>query len=384
MGDKQTSDLDGIIVASMAWDGGMGRFTRELAAVLNTHVPVTLIAPPMNEEPDVAQRRTFAHPDRTQPFFLRAIRLILMNIGLAWHVLQTARKGVPFLLVDLHPTIPLSYLPALAARAKGAVTILNLHDFLPHKFRYPKPFHGLERKMRMAIYRGFDRLVVLTEKQEQRLQEEAKVSQKHIARITHGAFRVADIAPPMGDMPDRFMLFGAARQNKGVQEALLALKQLRAERDNIAIRVYLTPHREEAEYWAECEQILQDLGDIELHVGFVPEENLSAAFSHVDAILCPYQGFDSQSGISVLAVSSGIPLICNKAASVPEITSENDKWPLIDEPADVDKVCTALNAFLAVPRAERLVEAKRLQDLSLKRDEWSDAAATIIETAIKV
>ncbi|TWJ08626.1 glycosyltransferase [Altererythrobacter ishigakiensis] len=367
-----------ILVATMAWEGGMGRFASELTQVLAEGESVTLVAPKMDLEPQVSERIVISQPKREQFFLIRIAVMIKMNFQISFNVWKKLHAHSTFLLIDLHPFIPFSFLPALIASFKGAKVSLNLHDFYAHRMRYPYGFHWLEKSLRRWIYRRFDQIFAMTDVQVSRLSSEAKVAPSRITRIDHGPFVVEGILPPSANENATIMLFGAVRANKRIKESLLAYKELKAERVKLNLRVCVTPHREEGSYWHKCAEILDGLPDVEVRVGFVPEEELPIILSGVDGMLCPYHGFDSQSGVAALAMSNGIPVIGTPSSYAGNTGGVSAAWPMINAEARTKDIVEAVRGFLKVPREQRLETAREIKQNKGAAELWRDAASKIL------
>jgi glycosyltransferase involved in cell wall biosynthesis len=279
-------------------------------------------------------------------------------------------------MVDLHVTVPISTLPALAARSRGAVTILNLHDFYPHASRYKSRLVWIERTFFRWSYRRFDLIAAMTRQQLQRLVADAGVHPRKLMAINHGLFSIAGIRPPTKE-PTRILLFGSLRSNKRVFESIRAVRLLGFEGHNIRLRIAGAPRPEEANYWGLCQSELVDIQGVEVLDRFIEENELPDVLSGVDAILCPYENFDSASGVGILAVSNGIPLIATQAAVPAQLEKECSDYIKVEQPVTPISIAEAIRRFLNSSRDTRLQRAALLAERMRSESEWRDSIRTI-------
>jgi hypothetical protein len=94
----------------------------------------------------------------------------------------------------------------------------------------------------------------------------------------------------------------------------------------------------------------------------------------VDAMLCPYAGFDSQSGVAVTGVSNGVPVIATAAAQVAAVDLAAAPWPQVASGADAGAIAAAVRGFIAIPAPARLAFAAALQRRFLAAAGWETLA----------
>lgn len=370
-----------LIIFTMAGHSGMGRFASEMARAANTHWngDVVLIAPEMEHEPTVSKRVPFSVPKSKGMRIGKIIFLLISNISGALKVLMHARRGHVMLMIDVFPTVPLSILPVFFARMMGATCVLNMHDFYPHSLRFPRWLRRFELGCYRFVYRRFDLIAVMKPDQVGRLVEEAGVETDRVFVIEHGAFPVLGIVPPLGNDPVCVLVFGSLRENKRVLESIEAVHLLRDRGLDVKLRIAGMPRRGDAEYWARCADAIASLmrcypGSVELAVDYIPDEELPLVMSGIDAFLCPYEGFDSQSGVSISAVSNGIPLIASAAARVEGFAPIAE----VQTPVTSSSIAAAITKFVTVPRTDRRAHARIMRDQFELRDHWGVAIERLV------
>ncbi|MBY9062818.1 glycosyltransferase family 4 protein [Sphingomonas yunnanensis] len=336
---------------------GMGRFTVELAnAIQRAGVAVQVVAPPQQHEFQGVAHAVLA-PPTSRHRIAKLANLARLSAQLAGAILRRGGRDRPVLMVHLAPSLPASLLPIAAARLRGASIALNLHDFYPHTLRFPVRLRGVERALYRWAYRRFDLVLTTTDEQARRLATNG-VRTDRIASLYHGVFTVPGIAAPDAASPTRLLVFGSLRPNKRVLESIWAVRRLRDEGVNVELRIAGAPRREDADYWRDCLAALPSDGiGFDVQARFIDEAELSAIYSGVDAFLCPYADFDSQSGVSMTAVSNGVPVIGTSAARAASLPASGEGWTTVADAADVTAIADAITAFLKFPRDQRRADA---------------------------
>lgn len=336
---------------------GMGRFTVELAnAIQRAGVAVQVVAPPQQHGFQVAAHEVLA-PPTSRHRIAKLANLARLSAQLAGAIMRRGGRSRPVLMVHLAPSLPASLLPIAAARLRGARIALNLHDFYPHTLRFPVRLRGLERALYRWAYRRFDLVLTTTDEQARRLVVNG-VPADRIAALYHGVFTVPGIAPPDAASPTRLLVFGSLRPNKRVLESIRAVRQLRESGFDVELRIAGAPRREDADYWRDCLAALPGDGvGFDVQARFIDEAELPKIYSGIDAFLCPYADFDSQSGVSMTAVSNGIPVIGTAAARAANLPAGGEGWTTVADGAEISAIADAITAFLQLPRDRRRADA---------------------------
>lgn len=362
---------------------GMGRFTVELAnAIQAAGVDVTLVSPPQSH-PVHTTTRPLTPPTPGGGRLKKLQALAKLSVDLAVYIWHRAGRRSPVLMVHLAPSLPVSLLPIVAARLRGARLALSLHDFYPHTLRFPVRLRRVERWMYRWAYRRFDLILTTTSTQTERLVREAGFPRDRVVSLYHGVFTVPDIVPPAVADETTLLVFGSLRPNKMVLESIQAVRSLRETGMAVRLRIAGAPRREDSAYWERCLAALPADGDgFDLQVRFIDEGELSEIYSGVDAFLCPYAGFDSQSGVTMTAVSNGIPVI-GTAASRAAGSPLGSGWTLVDDNPDAKAIERAIRQFDQSPRLQRLADARSAQARILEAASWSRLGALYLDAMKK-
>jgi glycosyltransferase involved in cell wall biosynthesis len=370
-----------LLVASEAPGSGLGRFAVDLANALEARgCVVTLIAPPQPYAIKVSEVETLPLPEGKRRID-KIIALGRSSLIVAGHVLRKAGPHRPLLMVHLQPTLPVSLAPLIAAKLARARSILSLHDFYPHTLRFPARLQGLERWLYRWAYRRFDLIVTNNDEQSRRLINEAHVAQDRVRTLFHGAFVVDGVEPPDdGQHGLRLLVFGSLRPNKQVLESIRAVTKLQEQGLDVELRIAGAPRREDVAYWRACvAQIPQPSASFDIQARFIDDAELPQLLSGIDAMLCPYVEFDSQSGVAVVAVSNAIPIIATANVTVGGVDLDRQPWPGVAMPADSAAIMRAIGDFATVPRSERRQQALQLQSRFLAASGWQRLAELYLE-----
>lgn len=366
-----------LIVATEAAGSGLGRFAVELAnALVAAGHPVTMVAPAQPYSL-CAMRQVIVAAPRARRGWRKGLELMRQSLIIAWAVLREAGPERPVLLIHLSPTLPVSLAPIVAARLKRAALALSLHDFYPHAAHFARPLQGLERWFYRAAYRRCDLIVTNNAVQSQRLISEASVPARRVRTLFHGPFVLAGLADtaPRGEEV-RMLVFGSLRPNKRVLETICAVRDLRRAGAKISLRIAGAPRREDAGYWARCcAEIPQSDPGFDIQPRFFAEDELAGVLAGVDAMLCAYAGFDSQSGVAVTAVSNAMPVIATAAVQVAQVDLASAPWPQVASAADAAAIAEAVRGFVAISAPVRLAFAAQLQREFLAAAGWDTLAA---------
>jgi glycosyltransferase involved in cell wall biosynthesis len=364
-----------LIIATQASGSGLGRFAVELAnALAAAGHPVTMVAP-AQPYPLAAMRHVIVASPQARGGWRKLVALACQSLAVAAAVLRVAGPGRPVLLIHLAPSLPVSLAPIVAARLKRARLALSLHDFYPHAAHFPAPLHGLERWLYRLAYRRCTLVIAHTKAQSQRLVNEAGVPARRVRTLFHGPFVLPGLAPAGPRAELLLLVFGSLRPNKRVLESICAVRQLRGEGCQVGLRVAGAARPEDAAYWARCcAEIPPGDPGFDIQPRFFDEDELAGVLAGVDAMLCPYAGFDSQSGVAVTAVSNGIPVIATAAAQVAPVDLAAAPWPQVAPGADAGAIAAAVRGFIAIPAPARLAFAAALQRRFLAAAGWATLA----------
>ena len=89
-------------------------------------------------------------------------------------------------------------------------------------------------------------------------------------------------------------------------------------------------------------------------MGFIPEIRLMELLSECDAVLAPYEEFNSQSGVSILTCLSGRSLICTYVGGIRDLIDLGVDATVIERPVSPQSITAAVMRY-----EEQSVELRR-------------------------
>ena len=368
-----------LVVYTDAQGSGLGWVTRELTDSLRSiGFEITLIAPRQPLEPKASQR-FFIFTPGGNGLWRRMTSRIFHILQAGSYVGGCCSDRVPLLMIHLSTPIPITMLPGISARLRGARIFLNLHDFYPHTSRYPKVLRWLERYFYRWSYRRFDQIFALNEAQRQRLIREARVAADRVTIVNHGVFVAPDAERPAArGETTRLLLFGSLRPNKRIRESISAIQDLVSAGVAVSLTIAGAARHEDGMYWTQCRSMVGKGDAIHLLDRFISQEEIPRLLTDCDAMLCPYDNFDSQSGVALLALSNGVPLISTRSGAISAPERLGAAWQEVMSPVTAEGVAAAVKAFIARRETAATVALQNREWISQEYS-WSQAAATIAD-----
>lgn len=223
--------------------------------------------------------------------------------------------------------LPFGLLFFLIAKANGASTVFTAHDPLPHRWRLPGRLRWIERKMLQLSYHLSDRLIVHNQQGKDVLIRQFHQQARRICVIPHGPYSGVNSSefPPFDCL--RLLAFGAIRQNKGLDLAIEAVQKAAA---SSPIPVHLTiagrvQNASEQKYWDRCKELIRVRPDgIDVLDRLIEEEEIGPLMARHHAVLLPYTGFYSESGVAALALSHHRPILATPSGGLRELLERGD------------------------------------------------------------
>lgn len=284
---------------------------------------------------------------------VRNLTFIADSVPKFW---ATVRKGdIVHFQFTQHLGLSLFYLAM--ARLKRASVVLTVHDPLPHSWILPRAFRWMETMLLAIQYSWCHRLIVHNEAGKQILAKHFFPNSTGVAVIPHGPFNsfpngTFNRQPRTLVEPLRLLAFGSLRENKGLHLSITAVQRLRQNTTNRPIFLTIAgspPNSKERGYWERCLRLIKAQPDgIEVLERVIDDSEVGALFAAHDAILLPYVDFHSDSGVAMLALSQGRPILATSAGGLGELLRETDCGILIQSPT-LDAVIAAINDTARMP-----------------------------------
>ena len=280
-------------------------------------------------------------------------RRIIRNIGFAargartfWAVVD---KG-DIVHFQFAPHLGLGLLYFVVARLKNASVVLTAHDPVPHRWILPRPFRFIEMGLLSIGYRFCSRVIVHNQTGRQSLLRDFHLDSRLVTVVPHGPLNpistgIPDDGPAAHEQPLRLLAFGSLRENKGLHLSIAAVQRLQKATTDRPVVVTIAGSvviLAERAYWTRCLLLIErQPSGIEVVERMIDDAEIGALFASHDAVLLPYTGFQSESGVAMLALSHRRPILATSAGGLGELLGEVDCGVLIDS-ATVDAVAAAM------------------------------------------
>lgn len=365
-----------VVIYSAAWRAGAGWFVSALAsAIAEAGTAVTLIAP-LSEPPErdpiesgLVQRVILPRGAGGVGWVgyraLRSGRRILASFA----ALVRARGSNSVYMITFWDWLLTGFFQLLLLRLLGARVVYVVHDVKPHAWAFPAGLRWAEVAMLRGSFFLPSHIVTLTRAAKRQLVDEFGISDRRVSVIPHGAFETPAMPELSGNT--KLLLLGAMRRNKHVLEAIQAMSQLPTDCP-AQLFVAGSIHTEDPAYWSICSTAVSQGGErIHTETGFLPEERVRELLSECDAVLLPYEEFNSQSGVAILAGFAGRSLIATDVGGIGELMADGVSITRIAQPVTSETIAAAVVAYCGRDLAERRADARNTKELLTDMLSWT-------------
>lgn len=352
-----------VTVYTSSYRGGASWFVLELAAGMAAAGGDVLLLSPRAEPEDrealVASTRRIELPRGAYGKGSKVVRSVrtLTRILSTFVAYARARRHGGSYVISFYDWLFVLVVQMLWIRVLGGHIIYVVHDAKPHAWASSGAMRRLEAWLLGASYRIPQHIVTLTEAARRQVIDEFG---RHgpVTVIPHGAYVSAALPPAPGK--GNLLAFGMLRRNKRILETIEGMRLAVQGGATSSLTIAGGRHKEDAEYWTECSARLPGTGNYILtEIGFIPEERLNQLLAEADALILPYEEFNSQSGVAVLAACSGRLLICTETGGLGELVAHGLDAVVIDRPVTAETVADAVQRFSALPIEEVRAKADR-------------------------
>lgn len=177
-----------------------------------------------------------------------------------------------------------------------------------------------------------------------------------IVVIPHGplaAPQQADAAPG-GEL--RLLIFGGIRENKGVHLAIEAVQSINSEgisRVHLTIAGEVANAREQG-YWDRCASLIERNPEgIRVMNRYIDDTEVGSLVREHHAMLLPYSGFTSESGVAALSLANKRPIIASRAGGLGALLNESSCGIAIEQDSVEGVAAAILKAREAGPEGLR-------------------------------
>lgn len=274
------------------------------------------------------------------------------------------------------PLLPIFFTIMVIARIRKIPVIITVHNVRPHEGS--KLFYWASK----LLFRYADAFIVHSEPNVEQLQQLYGISKNNIMMIPHGVLSASESESlpknkakrnlGLSDEHSVLLMFGAVREYKGFDVALQALEKVLHKHQDVVLLIAgvlwmdFTPYEE-----------IIDQKNLGKHVRtvfkYVPDDEVALYFRSADIVLLPYHHFSSQSGVGLLALPYGLPMLVSDVGGLTNLVIDPDS---VINVGDQDSLAGRIIEILDDPLlAERLgTESIRLA----KRYDWTSIAQKTI------
>ncbi len=269
----------------------------------------------------------------------------------------------------------------VTSKLSGRRIVLTVHDV------DSLAGHGTgKRTAGMWLYRLADRIIVhnLTSKGEL---EEAGVPANRIAVIPHGHYLdnigefpaqiTARQALRIAPSAKGILFFGQIKDTKGLDLLIKALPKVASEVPNVLLLIAGRPWRTT---FARYERMLDELNVrrlCNLHIGFVPDENVANYYAAADVVALPYRRI-YQSGVLLMAMTCGRPVVVSDLPGMTEVVKDGVNGYVFEEGSREDLARVLIRALQAEVEG-RAISARALEYIRGNHDWYQIGRLTAAE-----
>ncbi len=248
------------------------------------------------------------------------------------------------------PHFPLGLIPFLLAKTRGCRIVFTVHDPLPHRWQYPAQLRFLEVGMRRYACNLSDVVIVHNQAGREILMRQFGQAPGKIEVIPHGPMNIGKRVPLKA--PDaqelRLLLFGSIRENKGIHLAIEAVKRINAA-SGLRVRLTIAGQEENAAdrlYWQTCQESISQAPEMfEVMHRYIGESEVPELVERHHALVLPYTGFVSESGVAALALTHARPILGTRAGGLGELMEKSGAGVEIPT-ATIDGIAAAIEKAL--------------------------------------
>ena len=206
----------------------------------------------------------------------------------------------------------------LLAKSFGLKTVVTVHDV--------NSFHNNSKQaIEKQCYKLIDGVIVHNRSSYDMIKEKG-MPINQIAIIPHGnylPFITAAETSPKAPRPFTLLFFGQIKDVKGLDILLRAFKKVTAVKQDVQLIIAGKAYKNDLGVY---EDLITELGIssyIKTDFRYIPDDEVSSFFNMADLVILPYREI-YQSGVLLLTMSYGKPLLCSDLAAFKEIIVDNE------------------------------------------------------------
>jgi glycogen(starch) synthase len=276
---------------------------------------------------------------------------------------------------------PLGLVSFLVAKARGSRVVFTAHDPVPHKWLLPASLRMLERGTLSLAYRLSDLIIVHNEADRKLLIKEFGQAESKISIVPHGPLSVGTAAHPFKSGKRlELLLFGSIREDKGIHLAVEAVHRLHLRGKAVRLTIAgAVANAREAEYWERCKVLIAKAGDcVFADERFIADHELPGLLADCHAMLLPYTGGNSESGVAALALANERAIIARNVGGLGTLLAAADLGIPIERPT-VQAVEEAIETALRLGLPALQEKGATGAELMNSTRSWTEIGRTTVD-----
>lgn len=257
--------------------------------------------------------------------------------------------------------------------------VYTIHNVLPHEA------NPSDVSLYRHLYASADGLIFHAEASRRRFLEcFPDLASYPYAIIPHGHFGF--LAPwdgamqPIGKRPPVVLFFGAIRPYKGLSDLLEAMAMVHERIPEARLLVVGRPH-ESWEPYAEQIHRLHLESTVTTRLGYIPEAEVPTVLAQTRLVCLPYRDID-QSGVLLLAMASGLPVVATRVGGVGEVMRDGETGLLVP-PENPEALAASIEELIG--DGERLQQmGARAREIAERDYAWEKIAVKTLEFYRKI
>lgn len=224
----------------------------------------------------------------------------------------------------------------LVAKAFGLKVVVTVHDV--------NSFHNSSKQfIETWCYKLINGIIVHNRASLEAIKEKGVTINK-FAVIPHGNYlpfiTAASSAPPVSS-PFTLLFFGQVKDVKGLDILLKAFKRVVTVKPDVRLIIAGKAYKNDLGIY---ENMIDELGIapfVQTDFRYIPDEEVSSFFDRANLVILPYREI-YQSGVLLLTMSYGKPLLCSDLAAFKEIITHRENGFIFKSEDDLDMADTLL------------------------------------------
>jgi len=250
------------------------------------------------------------------------------------------------------PLWPVTFVMMVVMKLRRKGIVLTIHNVLPHE---KKGKFVLATKVLCKLA---DRVLVHGETNVREFLAHYAMPEHAVRNVPMGILEppaapvtMADARRSLGipHTAKTILLFGIIRSYKGIGDMLEALPKVAERIPEVRLVIAGKPWTDWAPYQAQIDRL--GLGSrVDLHLGYIPSDQVPAFYAAADVVAVPYTHFNAQSAVATQSLHFKRPTLVSNVGALPECVDNDAHW--VVPPGDPEALAARLVDFFGDQAAQ--------------------------------